>query len=206
MYTPLHKHTPNQQEQTKPQFSNTMDGGLTIDDDDVADPGKLNESEILTIETASIIVSSISMLGSCVIIFFYHHLRDLKRRNSPFHLICMMSYCDLLRSSFYMIADRSKGLCTLQAVGTSYFDLSCLLWGGSIAYTLHTSFLMNNKVFAPSRTVTSSNLLMYYIVCWGVPLIVSLLPLSTDSYGDAGVYHVRGHARVCLLQYVLCIV
>jgi hypothetical protein len=56
------------------------------------------------------------------------------------------------------------------------FELSSILWTSAIAYTLFRLIVKKKD----------SNELMnkFYVVCFGIPFLFCLLPLTTDSYGN----------------------
>jgi len=77
-----------------------------------------------------------------------------------------------------------EGLCLVQSLLIAYFQLASFLWSVSIAFTLHMAFLKEKHSFSPQHIGAHEK--YYHLVCWGAPFFLSLLPFTTDSYGDTG--------------------
>lgn len=147
-----------------------------------------------SLELASIWVSVISFIGSTFIILCYFKLRDL--RNFAFRLVLMMAVSDIGFSIGCFLGDTGSptasqtwlgggdgtGLCNLQAVLLSYFQLTSFLWSVSIAFTLHMAFLNERADFSPQQIAEHER--KYHIFCWCVPAVLTLLPFSSGAYGD----------------------
>ena len=64
--------------------------------------------------------------------------------------------------------------CSIQAFGVFYFPLSSWLWTVMLVYQLRTLIILKSLHISMS---------WIHVICWGIPLILSLLPLSTNPYG-----------------------
>lgn len=157
-----------------------MGGTLSFDND---------QSKAL--EQANVVTSIISLTGSFFIIFCYFYLKEL--RTFAFKLVLMMCISDVFYSIGNCLGDAgggdthigsSNGLCTFQSILLSYFGLTSLFWAISIAFTLQKAFLQESEAFGPARI--HENTWKYHLICWGIPVIFTLGPLITDSYGDTG--------------------
>lgn len=145
-----------------------------------------------TLETINIIVSIFSILGSMFVMGCYFRFNDL--RNFAFYLVFMVAVSDFFYSIGFFLGDAggnddthlgaSSDLCTLQSILISYFGLTSLFWSVSIAYTLHQGFLKENPSFKPSEI--DKHRVKFMVACWCIPVVLSLLPLTTESYGDTG--------------------
>eukprot|EP00462_Mataza_sp_D1_P018222 CAMPEP_0175143112 /NCGR_PEP_ID=MMETSP0087-20121206/13232_1 /TAXON_ID=136419 /ORGANISM="Unknown Unknown, Strain D1" /LENGTH=293 /DNA_ID=CAMNT_0016427107 /DNA_START=14 /DNA_END=895 /DNA_ORIENTATION=+ len=144
-----------------------------------------------TLEWANVALSVVSIMGSGFIVFCYFYLKDL--RTFAFRLVLMVSISDIFYSIGNFFGDAgggdthlgaSDGFCQFQAIVISFFGLSSIFWAISIAFTLHKAFLQEAESFAPNRIHEHST--KYHVICWVVPLVLTLLPLFTDSYGDTG--------------------
>jgi len=140
-----------------------------------------DDSRILTI--LSVFSSCFSFLGSSFIIFCYWKFIDL--RSFAFRLVFLISISDLFNSTANILGDagHNTGLCYFQSLMISYFELASMLWSVSIAFTLHMAFLRENAIHHEAIETYMSK---YHAVCWGLPAILTILPLTTGSYGDAG--------------------
>lgn len=81
--------------------------------------------------------------------------------------------------AFFGDPDDDSSLCTTQAIMISFFELSSVLWTTMIAFTLTT--LIKDQTKDVTQLIGRM-----HAFCWGVPLLLALLPLTTSSYGDSG--------------------
>ena len=140
--------------------------------------GGFSEEETDLIMVLTIIAACFSMLGALFMIVMFLGFSNL--RGFAFRLILYLAISDAGSALFILIGrtDEDESLCNFQAVGLSYFGLASVLWAGVIAWTLFRA------IVGQHRQVHKYELL--YIL--GVNLyclVMSLLPLSTDSYGHS---------------------
>ena len=64
--------------------------------------------------------------------------------------------------------------CSIQAFGLFYFPLASWLWTVMLVYQLRTLLILKSLHISIS---------WIHVICWGIPLVLSLLPLSTNPYG-----------------------
>eukprot|EP01006_Ploeotia_vitrea_P026309 TRINITY_DN59281_c0_g1_i1.p2 TRINITY_DN59281_c0_g1~~TRINITY_DN59281_c0_g1_i1.p2 ORF type:complete len:284 (-),score=133.68 TRINITY_DN59281_c0_g1_i1:48-899(-) len=100
----------------------------------------------------------------------------------------LISLSDVFYSIGNMMANPSEGsaACYIQALLISYFELSSMFWTVAIAYTLHQTIIKGNMSFATHDL--QANMKLFHQLCWGVPLVLTILPFTTDSYGRAGAW------------------
>ena len=68
--------------------------------------------------------------------------------------------------------------CWFQGLTTNFNFLSSAMWTVVIAYQL---FLVTHY----GKLLDEQHMFRFHILCWGVPLLATLLPLTTSTYGDA---------------------
>lgn len=125
------------------------------------------------------IISFLSMIGCCAIIAIYIYYKDI--RAFTFKLVVYLAISGFLYSLSniylaYLIPVRIyPSLCTFQAMVISFSSSSALCWTTSIPLTLYL-VLVSSKSNVPSYER------YYLLVGWGIPLILTVLPFSTDSY------------------------
>eukprot|EP01036_Dinobryon_divergens_P027689 gene27689-36502_t len=92
-------------------------------------------------------------------------------------MIFFTSCCDLLGSSANCIGFPQSGSisCSIQAFFYLYFIPASWLWTTMLVYQLR------NLLILKRIRVTMAQV---HAVCWGIPLITSLLPLTTNPYGQ----------------------
>ncbi|KAL8616226.1 hypothetical protein ACOMHN_058343 [Nucella lapillus] len=71
-------------------------------------------------------------------------------------------------------------LCDIQAWWLTYFDWTVLLWVSCLTFNLFMNIIMT--------TTTESYEKLYHGICWGLPLLISLLPFTGNHYGPAGAW------------------
>ena len=64
--------------------------------------------------------------------------------------------------------------CSIQAFGVFYFPLASWLWTVMLVYQLRTLLILKSLHISMS---------WIHGICWSIPLVLSLLPLSTNQYG-----------------------
>jgi hypothetical protein len=70
--------------------------------------------------------------------------------------------------------------CDIQTFLTNYFPLTSIFWTTVIAYFLLSLLDIPN---AHSRQKKIMSQTWLHVFCWGVPLVVTFLPLTTDKFG-----------------------
>jgi hypothetical protein len=65
--------------------------------------------------------------------------------------------------------------CYLQGITSNYFVLASFCWSAVICLQVH-SVVIYGKV--------QNYMNVFYLFCWGFPLVVTLLPISTSTYGN----------------------
>ena len=93
-----------------------------------------------------------------------------------------LSISDMGMGVSYFLGNPSSGdpRCYAQAMVMNFFELASVLWTVVIAYTLYR-LIINQK--------TSVHLMgRFHVFAFGIPLVGTLLPLFTSSYGNTGAW------------------
>jgi hypothetical protein len=132
--------------------------------------------EIQTYQILILFFGTLALLSSASIIVSILVFRKLWSRYY-IQLIAYASISDFLATAPFLFGHQKDGSvgCALQALFSNYFSLSSVLWRASMVYQLF-DVVMLRKGFIDPKTLTA-------ILCWGLPLFVSVLPLCTDKYG-----------------------
>ena len=154
----------------------------------------LTPSEISNVELSSTIVSSLSLAGSCFIISCYFLLRLPADKRSSFRLICILSACDAMKQIFDLIPVPSTDIeamenetlpitpaCYATAIGDTFWELASVLWTSAIATRLLIAVMLS-----PERGDSCRTLIWFNVVCFGLPLAVTVAPALDSAYGPAG--------------------
>ena len=127
--------------------------------------------------TAMRVSSALTICGCLAVVFVYtaHESIRQKNINKVVFYICM---CQIGGAVGTMIGQPRNGSaeCYTQALLTNFFPFAYTLWTSVTAYMLYRVIhrLTPLDIFSP------------YIqgLCWGVPLVLTLLPLTTDTFGN----------------------
>jgi len=145
----------------------------------------LDAAQLTTVTGLSIGTAAFSFLGSLFILACFFAFRQ-DEKSFGFTLVAYMAGTDSLISLAKLFGNAgsvSTGFCYFQAVLMSYFEVSSILWALALAFTLHMAFLRGDPRFSAENI---GALHQWYHVVWIIALIVTILPTSTDSYGEAG--------------------
>ena len=139
---------------------------------------KLSEDQEMLVYDARLVCSSLSIVGALFVMVVYFSLSKL-RSLFAFRLIMYLSSCDLLFSAAMLLGPLtgSSSLCKVQAVVITLFGLASVLWTVGIALTMYV------VVMSRSRGVEMHEAKMV-LVCYGLPVLVAVLPFLTHSYGE----------------------
>lgn len=122
------------------------------------------------------VYSALSILGCLSVITSY----SLFPRIRPFRHIEIIFYIainELIASIGTVLGYRVNGTpaCIFQGLTSNYNFLSAILWNTVISYQLMRIIQRGSKIinFAP-----------FHFLCWGFPLLTTLLPFTTNAYGN----------------------
>ncbi|GFO00350.1 cyclic amp receptor-like protein a, partial [Plakobranchus ocellatus] len=123
---------------------------------------------------------ALSLIG-CVFMMF---IIWLFRRYVVFaqRLILYLSCAAFLDSIAYLMSSHIEDgpVCDFQGWWLTFFDWMVLLCVSCLTFNLFMNVI--------KQTVTEKYEWLYIGICVGIPLIISLLPFSTDRYGPAGAW------------------
>mmetsp|Transcript_10616 Transcript_10616/g.25966 ORF Transcript_10616/g.25966 Transcript_10616/m.25966 type:complete len:800 (-) Transcript_10616:247-2646(-) len=141
---------------------------------------KLSGGDLSAIVLINYVVSSISAVGSLGIILFYASFPDL--RNFSYTLVFWMAVSELAYAASNLIGNPSDGSaeCYAQAILQSYSILAAILWNLVIAYVLKNAILFPQKMLGITKRLP-----YFHLYCWGAPLVLTVLPIATHSYGNS---------------------
>jgi hypothetical protein len=155
-------------------------------------PSRLTEDEISVVSGIASAASVLSIFGSSFILccyFAYPHLRKFS-----FTLVAILSATDICNQIFDLIdppADEMAAMaadpsyvsshCMVQAVGDNFFQLASVYWTTAIAATLYMTVMWRWKLNEDRRTFSR-----FAAVCFGIPLVLTILPAFDSAYGAAG--------------------
>ncbi len=133
--------------------------------------------------------SSVSIASTMFMVACYLCLRELD--TFVFKLTALLAINDMGFAASALMAgeygaSRDNALCQAQAILNSYFGITSILWGMCIAVTIQRAFLSGEPMFF-DRVQSGAVFCHYFLVAQVAPLVFVLLPLSTDSYGDASI-------------------
>jgi len=147
------------------------------------------------VSNAEVVIGSLSMVSCTLVLTTYVVFKDI-RKLTYMELIMYVTLNDLIASAGFAVGsnDNFTFQCIFQAFVTNFNYLSSLFWSTAIAYKVITvsthkgSIIIkfNQQVWLSIHQLPQSNYSRYtHAVCWGIPLVVTLLPLSTNMYGKS---------------------
>jgi hypothetical protein len=136
----------------------------------------MGSSQSHTSNSAEMIVPSVfSIIGTLSVVITYlifKRLRDLRYVEIVFYV----ALSDLCASTGVVLGStaNSTTACNYQAFTSNYFFLTSVMWSTVIAYQLY--MIVCHEGYVP-------DLKYFHVFIWLFPLVVTLLPLSTNKYG-----------------------
>ena len=129
----------------------------------------------ISMEQNMVICSAISLILTFFTISSFLILPDLNKK-SYYKIVLYTTISD-----FFMSLGGTLGLhnkrdisCYVQWFLTNYFPLASVFWILVIIYELYKTIIL---------TKPTKSLKYYHLICWTFPLIVTLLPLTTEYVG-----------------------
>jgi hypothetical protein len=124
-------------------------------------------------ETIPGIISAIASFAVCLTVVLFPHLRCLRY----IELVFYVSINDLIASIAISLGGTKDGsaACWFQGLATNYNYLSAIMWSTVITYQVWLIVCKKDVI----KDLTGA-----HILCWGLPLVVTLLPLSTSTYAN----------------------
>ncbi len=119
--------------------------------------------------------ASISMVATTYIIYT---IVRMKLNNKLFlKLVLYIAICDFWSAAAVVVGGtRSESVaCYIQSIMNNYFCLASILWTMVIGYEVHLLVWYNH---------VESDLRLFSIINWTLPMILSIVPLSTSNYGN----------------------
>ena len=123
-------------------------------------------------------LSAISMFFSAIVITSGLLRPSMISPKRPFtHIIFAISLCDFLGSIGNVLGFPRNGsvACTVQAFLYLFFFPASWFWTAALVYQLRC-VAIHNKIWLRVRYL--------HMLCWTIPLILALAPLSTNTYGQ----------------------
>eukprot|EP00834_Sanchytrium_tribonematis_P004615 NODE_237_length_11991_cov_1.642899.p11 type:complete len:146 gc:universal NODE_237_length_11991_cov_1.642899:8868-9305(+) len=142
-----------------------------------------SQSQILDITTK--ISSSFSLIGSTYLIYQFITQNSSYRNNLSNRIIAYMSVLDIIGSINFFIGNAvftNKFGCMIQGILVE-FSVSGPLW--------NCCFVMNvmlRVVFNVHRDSANHLEFLYHLVCWGIPLLGSVVGIVQNAFAVAGAY------------------
>lgn len=139
----------------------------------------------MTIEFSMRLLSSISCLACLTVMGLYLRYEPISRKSYN-RLIFYIAISDFFSAVGGLFGMSKNGTwnCFLQSFLTNYFPLASIFWTVVISYLLYDIL---QKPHAHSHSPTKPHGIAVdtwvHLLCWGLPLILSLLPLTTTDYG-----------------------
>ena len=129
------------------------------------------------VSLADIIVGSVSAFSCFLVVVVYFSFDDLRKLRYV-ELAFYVALSDMLGSIGLAIGSQNNYTfgCYFQSVITSIFFLSSAYWNMIITFQVYRVVVMKGKIIP--------DLTFYHLFGWGGPIFLSLIPLTTNTYGN----------------------
>jgi len=160
-------------------------------------------SEEHALMTGNLITCTVSMVCSGAIVISMLYLWCKSKFDAEtnftlldllhFRLVFLLSMSDVLYSFAMLMGDPDdkSNLCYFQAIFSSFFELCSLGWVLAIATTLWGQFVRKwpaDVIDPKDKEFQNKQLVIYFVVINSISLLLTLLPLTADTYGDSGAW------------------
>ena len=122
--------------------------------------------------------SVFSCAGSLVIILIFIFFPSLRKKTyiEIVFYSAISDFAGAISTSFGELQDNTA-LCWAQGFMSNWFPLSSVFWTVAVTYLMY-AIIVTAKPFEVTPTL--------HLICWGFPLLVALLPMTTNRYGAVG--------------------
>lgn len=123
------------------------------------------------------IPSAISLFGTASLVVVIFSSRPLRRKIHA-QLVSFVALSDFMASMVYLFGRVESGtpLCWIQALTSNSFTVSSFFWSIAIAYQIYVTVNLKSSL-------SRSQIIIFHIFCWGLPVLLTLLVLTTNTYG-----------------------
>ena len=130
-----------------------------------------------TVATTEIVIGSISAIACLLVVLTYFIFKDIRCLRCV-ELSVYVALSDMLASIGLAIGAQTSYsvACTFQTFLTTWFYLSSAFWNVVITYQVYIVVIRRDKII--------QNLTYFHIFCWIFPLFLTLMPLTTNGYGN----------------------
>jgi hypothetical protein len=126
-------------------------------------------------------LSLVSLLGSAFILLSVASLPKLQ--TFAFRLIAALALSNVGLDTAFLLGnpERSDAVCLAQGLMRVYFSIVGFFITTAITLTCYNIIIKRDFSMQDSMKKVMA-------LCWGIPLIMALLPLTTGNYGDVGAW------------------
>mmetsp|Transcript_6189 Transcript_6189/g.10345 ORF Transcript_6189/g.10345 Transcript_6189/m.10345 type:complete len:411 (-) Transcript_6189:147-1379(-) len=127
--------------------------------------------------TGQLCIGIMSALGCSSIMLTYFLFPQLRQQRYT-ELVFYVAVNDLVASVGMALGPSkdSSAACWFQGLTTTYNYLSSIFWTTLIVYQVYCIVVSNQCVF--------KYMAGYHLLCWGLPLLLTFLPLTTNTYDN----------------------
>ena len=147
---------------------------------------KYDKAEKDLIVTVALIGSSLSLIGATFIMINYFLIKSLRNQLS-YKLIFWVALSDAIYaiSNLFSITDvqNHPGSCVFSGMLRQFGNVASFLWVIAISWTI-------NRLMYSTKPLTKGELkiILRYMhgIIWSLSLLLTFIPLFTDTYGPSG--------------------
>jgi hypothetical protein len=126
-------------------------------------------------------ISSISCLACLLVMWLYLFYESISKKSYN-QLIYYIAISDFFSAvgGLFGISKNGTWNCFIQSFLTNYFPLTSIFWTVVISYLLY-DILQKPHLSRKQHGIAVES--WVHLLCWGLPLLLTLLPLTTTDYG-----------------------
>lgn len=123
------------------------------------------------------IPASLTFVGTFLVIIVIISSNSL-RNKIHVQLVLFVAISDFMTSVVYLFGDVNSGtpFCWLQGLVSNSFTVASVFWSTAMAYQILLIVYRKSLLSASQTTVL-------HFLCWGLPVLLTLLVLTTNTYG-----------------------
>jgi hypothetical protein len=122
------------------------------------------------------VTASLGILGSLYIIFTFIMFKESRTFGTK--LVFFLSIADLLHGLEWYPWGVTNTLCTIQGMLMQWSELSYYMWTFCIALCVFQIHYLERD-----ESDVSNLMLLYQVICWFIPMLLSFIPLYEGHYG-----------------------
>jgi hypothetical protein len=127
-----------------------------------------------------VVCSGLSILGCLTVVVSILVFRKQLLKKGSMEVLLYMFVSNLLTATGSLMGnpEDESSICWYEGIVTNVFTLSSVLWNAVLMHMLYRVILGDKQAMVVTKAM--------HLLCWGIPIIATLIPLSNATYGAPG--------------------